>query len=94
MRSETYCELGGYAFAAIAAQFVSHRWRLTMNAFNDTIKHLTETPQAQRPDVLIDDICQQMQASGGARTLQELGQELQTAKAQLVKAFNQRQQGG
>jgi hypothetical protein len=56
------------------------------------ISQVQKSPQNQRTEKLIDGIAQQMQQSGNAQT-QQLGQELQSAKSQLVKACQQ-QQGG
>jgi len=60
--------------------------------FSNVISQVQQAPQNQRTEKLIDGIAQQMQQSGNAQT-QQLGQELQSAKSQLVKACQQ-QQGG
>ena len=60
--------------------------------FSDVISQVQKSPQNQRTEKLIDGIAQQMQQSGNAQT-QQFGQELQSAKSQLVKACQQ-QQGG
>jgi len=60
------------------------------NRFTDVIAEVQKAPQNQRTDRLIDGIAQQMQQSGNAQ-LQQFGQELATAKPQLVKACQQQQ---
>ena len=60
--------------------------------FADVISQVQQSPQNQRTEKLIDGIAQQMQQSGNVQT-QQLGQELQSAKSQLVRACQQ-QQGG
>ena len=59
--------------------------------FSDVISQVQQSPQNQRTEKLIDGIVQQMQQSGNAQT-QQLGQELQSVKSQLVGACQQ--QGG
>ena len=59
--------------------------------FSDVISQVQQSPQNQRTEKLIDGIAQQMQQSGNAQT-QQLGQELQSVKSQLVRAVQQ--QGG
>jgi hypothetical protein len=54
------------------------------------IAEVQKAPQNQRTDKLIEGIAQQMQQSGNAQ-LQQFGQELATAKPQLVKACQQQQ---
>ena len=58
------------------------------NHFTDVIAAVQKAPETQRTDRLIDGIAQQMQQSGNAQ-LQQFGQELATAKPQLVKACQQ-----
>jgi hypothetical protein len=65
---------------------------MASNHFSDVISQVQQSPQNQRTEKLIDGIAQQMQQSGNAQT-QQLGQELQSAKPQLVRACQQ-QQGG
>jgi hypothetical protein len=60
--------------------------------FADVISQVQKSPQNQRTEKLIDGIAQQMQQSENAQT-QQFGQELQSAKSQLVRACQQ-QQGG
>ena len=60
------------------------------NHFDNVVNEVEQTPQNQRPSKLIDGIAQQMQQSSNPQT-QQLGQELQQAKPNLVKAL---QQGG
>ena len=60
--------------------------------FSDVISQVQKSPQNQRTEKLIDGIAQQMQQSGNTQT-QQLGQELQSVKPQLVRACQQ-QQGG
>ena len=60
------------------------------NHFDNVVNEVEQTPQNQRPSKLIDGIAQQMQQSSNPQT-QQLGQELQKAKPNLVKAL---QQGG
>jgi hypothetical protein len=64
------------------------------NHFESTIQAVQQASQQQKPEVLIDNICQQMQQQSGELTPQELSRELAAKKTELVKAFNQRQQGG
>jgi hypothetical protein len=70
----------------------THLGELTMaqNSFNDVVNQVQKSPQNQRTERLIDGIAQQMQQSGSQQA-QQLGQELQQAKPQLIKAL---QQGG
>lgn len=63
---------------------------MAQNHFSDVVTQVQQTPQNQRTERLIDGIAQQMQQSGNQQT-QQLGQELQQAKPQLIKAL---QQGG
>jgi hypothetical protein len=65
---------------------------MASNNFANVISQVQQAPQNQRTEKLIDGIAQQMQQSGNAQT-QQLGQELQSAKSQLVRACQQ-QQGG
>jgi hypothetical protein len=64
---------------------------MTSNNFSNVISQVQQSPQNQRTEKLIDGIAQQMQQSGNAQT-QQLGQELQSVKSQLVRAVQQ--QGG
>ena len=64
---------------------------MASNHFSDVISQVQQSPQNQRTEKLIDGIAQQMQQSGNAQT-QQLGQELQRVKSQLVRACQQ--QGG
>jgi hypothetical protein len=63
---------------------------MAQNHFSDVVNQVQQTPQNQRTERLIDGIAQQMQQLGNQQT-QQLGQELQQAKPQLIKAL---QQGG
>jgi hypothetical protein len=63
---------------------------MAQNHFSDVVNEVQQTPQNKRTERLIDGIAQQMQQSGNQQT-QQLGQELQQVKPQLVKAL---QQGG
>jgi hypothetical protein len=63
---------------------------MAQNHFSDVVNQVQQTPQNQRTERLIDGIAQQMQQSGNQQ-IQQLGQELQQAKPQLIKAL---QQGG
>jgi hypothetical protein len=65
---------------------------MASNNFANVVSQVQQAPQNQRTEKLIDGIAQQMQQSGNAQT-QQLGQELQSAKSQLVRACQQ-QQGG
>jgi hypothetical protein len=58
--------------------------------FSDVVNQVQQSPQDKRTERLIDGIAQQMQQSGSQQT-QQLGQELQQVKPQLIKAL---QQGG
>jgi hypothetical protein len=64
---------------------------MASNPFSDVISEVQKSPQNQRTEKLIDGIAQQMQQSGNAQA-QQLGQELQSANSQLVRACQQ--QGG
>ena len=61
---------------------------MASNPFSDVVSQVQQSPQNQRTEKLIDGIAQQMQQSGNAQT-QQLGQELQSVKSQLVKAVQQ-----
>jgi hypothetical protein len=63
---------------------------MAQNHFSDVVDQVQQTPQNQRSERLIEGIAQQMQQSGNQQT-QQLGQELQQVKPQLIKAL---QQGG
>ena len=56
---------------------------MASNNFSNVISQVQQAPQNQRTEKLIDGIAQ----------TQQLGQELQSAKSQLVRACQQ-QQGG
>jgi|SRR5580700_9640815 hypothetical protein len=58
--------------------------------FTDVIAEVQKAPQNQRTDKLIEGIAKQMQQSGNTQ-LQQFGQELATAKPQLVRACQQQQ---
>ena len=63
---------------------------MASNPFSDVVSQVQQSPQNQRTEKLIDGIAQQMQQSGNSQA-QQLGQDLQSVKSQLVKAV---QQGG
>jgi hypothetical protein len=63
---------------------------MAQNTFSDVVNQVQQSPQNKRTERLIDGIAQQMQQSGSQQA-QELGQELQQVKPQLIKAL---QQGG
>jgi hypothetical protein len=63
---------------------------MAQNPFNEVVNQVQQSPQNQRTERLIDGIAQQMQQSSSQQA-QQLGQELQQAKPQLVRAL---QQGG
>jgi glycyl-tRNA synthetase (class II) len=63
---------------------------MATNHFTDVIAEVQKAPQNQRTDKLIEGIAQQMQQSGNAQ-LQQFGQELATARPQLVRACQQQQ---
>ena len=63
---------------------------MASNQFTDVIAEVQKAPQNQRTDKLIDGIAKQMQQSGNTQ-LQQFGQELATAKPQLVRAVQQQQ---
>jgi hypothetical protein len=65
---------------------------MASNHFENMVSDIQKSPQNQRTEKLIDGIAQQMQQSGNTQT-QQLGQELQSVKPQLVRACQQ-QQGG
>ena len=69
---------------------IKGKLKMASNPFSDVVSQVQQSPQNQRTEKLIDGIAQQMQQSGNAQT-QQLGQELQSVKSQLVKAV---QQGG
>ena len=58
--------------------------------FTDVIAEVQKAPENQRTDKLIEGIAKQMQQSGNTQ-LQQFGQELATAKPQLVRACQQQQ---
>ena len=64
---------------------------MASNPFSDVVSQVQQSPQNQRTEKLIDGIAQQMQQSGNAQA-QQLGQDLQSVKSQLVRAVQQ--QGG
>jgi hypothetical protein len=61
---------------------------MASNPFSDVVSQVQQSPQNQRTEKLIDGIAQQMQQSGNSQA-QQLGQELQSVKSQLVKAVQQ-----
>jgi hypothetical protein len=61
---------------------------MTSNPFSNVVSQVQQSPQNQRTEKLIDGIAQQMQQSGNSQA-QQLGQELQSVKSQLVKAVQQ-----
>jgi hypothetical protein len=63
---------------------------MASNPFSDVVSQVQQSPQNQRTEKLIDGIAQQMQQSGNSQA-QQLGQELQSVKSQLVRVV---QQGG
>jgi hypothetical protein len=63
---------------------------MAQNTFSDVVNQVQQSPQNKRTERLIDGIAQQMQQSGNQQA-QQLGQELQQVKPQLIKAL---QQGG
>ena len=63
---------------------------MASNQFTDVIAEVQKAPQNQRTDRLIEGIAKQMQQSGNTQ-LQQFGQELTTAKPQLVRACQQQQ---
>jgi hypothetical protein len=69
---------------------IKGKLKMASNPFSDVVSQAQQSPQNQRTEKLIDGIAQQMQQSGNSQA-QQLGQELQSVKSQLVKAV---QQGG
>jgi hypothetical protein len=63
---------------------------MASNNFTNVIAEVQKAPQNQRTDKLIEGIAQQMQQSSNAQ-VQQFGQELATAKPQLVRAVQQQQ---
>ena len=61
------------------------------NHFSEVINEVQKAPQNQRAERLIDGIASQMQQSTIGQT-QQLGEELVSAKGQLLRALQQ--QGG
>jgi hypothetical protein len=61
---------------------------MASNPFSNVVSQVQQSPQNQRTEKLIDGIAQQMQQSGNSQA-QQLGQELQSVKSQLVKAVQQ-----
>ena len=58
------------------------------NQFSQIATDLQGVPQNQRPDALITAIAQTLQQNGNQQA-QQMAQDLQTAKPQLVKACQQ-----
>jgi hypothetical protein len=81
----------GSSVRARGALSIKGELKMASNPFTDVISEVQKSPQNQRTEKLIDGIAQQMQQSGNAQA-QQLGQELQSAKSQLVRACQQ--QGG
>ena len=69
---------------------IKGKLKMPSNPFSDVVSQVQQSPQNQRTEKLIDGIAQQMQQSGNSQA-QQLGQELQSVKSQLVRAV---QQGG
>jgi hypothetical protein len=69
---------------------IKGKLKMASNPFSDVVSQVQQSPQNQRTEKLIDGIAQQMQQSGNSQA-QQLGQELQSVKSQLVRAV---QQGG
>ena len=69
---------------------IKGKLKMASNPFSNVVSQVQQSPQNQRTEKLIDGIAQQMQQSGNSQA-QQLGQELQSVKSQLVKAV---QQGG
>jgi hypothetical protein len=61
------------------------------NRFSEIVNEVQKAPQNQRVERLIDGIASQMQQSTIGQT-QQLGEELVSAKGQLLRALQQ--QGG
>ncbi len=57
------------------------------NSFSHVIPRIQQTPQQQRPAVLLDCIAEQMQACNTVQQAAQLGQDIEDAKPQLVKAL-------
>jgi hypothetical protein len=75
------CSSGG-------ALSIKGKLKMVSNPFSDVVSQVQQSPQNQRTEKLIDGIAQQMQQSGNSQA-QQLGQELQSVKSQLVKAVQQ-----
>jgi len=69
---------------------IKGKLKMASNPFSNVVSQVQQSPQNQRTEKLIDGIAQQMQQSGNSQA-QQLGQELQSVKSQLVRAV---QQGG
>jgi hypothetical protein len=67
---------------------IKGKLKMPSNPFSDVVSQVQQSPQNQRTEKLIDGIAQQMQQSGNSQA-QQLGQELQSVKSQLVKAVQQ-----
>jgi hypothetical protein len=67
---------------------IKGKLKMASNPFSDVVSQVQQSPQNQRTEKLIDGIAQQMQQSGNSQA-QQLGQELQSVKSQLVKAVQQ-----
>jgi hypothetical protein len=68
--------------------FHQRKLKMASNPFSNVVSQVQQSPQNQRTEKLIDGIAQQMQQSGNSQA-QQLGQELQSVKSQLVKACQQ-----
>lgn len=60
----------------------------TSNHFANVIDEVESAPKASRPDKVISGIAKQMTQSSNPQ-IQQLGQELQQVKSQLVSALQQ-----
>jgi hypothetical protein len=67
---------------------IKGKLKMASNPFSNVVSQVQQSPQNQRTEKLIDGIAQQMQQSGNSQA-QQLGQELQSVKSQLVKAVQQ-----
>jgi hypothetical protein len=78
----------GSSVTARGALSIKGELKMASNPFSDVISEVQKSPQNQRTEKLIDGIAQQMQQSGNTQA-QQLGQELQSVKSQLVRACQQ-----
>lgn len=58
------------------------------NHFNEVLQDITQSPKAQRTQVLVSGIAQTLTQSGNQQT-QQLGQELNQMQKQLIDAVQQ-----